>query len=56
MKSDEFGDHMKKYEQSYTSAKIDPSKWMAVRIDGKGFFVFIHHLKVISRTASHIAI
>lgn len=40
MKNDEFGDRMKKYEQAYTSTKIDPSKWMAVRIDGKGFSKF----------------
>ena len=45
MKSDEFGDRMKKYEQTYTSAKIDPSKWMAVRIDGKGFSRFTKGFK-----------
>lgn len=37
MKNDEFGDRMKAYESAFTSAKIASDKWMAVRIDGRGF-------------------
>lgn len=40
MKNDEFGDRMKAYESAFTSTKLDPSKWMAVRIDGRGFSKF----------------
>lgn len=37
MKNDEFGDRMKAYESAFTSAKLDPSQYMCVRIDGRGF-------------------
>jgi tRNA(His) guanylyltransferase len=37
MKHDEFGDRMKALEGAFTSAKVSPDKWMAVRIDGRGF-------------------
>lgn len=40
MKYDEFGDRMKAYEKAFTSDKIDPSAYMCVRIDGKGFSKF----------------
>lgn len=40
MKNDDFGDRMKAYESAFTSAKLDPSKWMCVRIDGRGFSKF----------------
>lgn len=45
MKQDDFGDRMKAYEQVFTSAKIDPNNWMAVRIDGKGFSRFTKGFK-----------
>lgn len=37
MKNDDFGDRMKAYESAFTSTKIASDKWMAVRIDGRGF-------------------
>lgn len=40
MKHDEFGDRMKALEGAFTSAKVSPDKWMAVRIDGRGFSKF----------------
>ncbi len=40
MDKDEFGNRMKKYEKEFTSVKINPSQWMCVRIDGKGFSKF----------------
>lgn len=40
MKNDDFGDRMKAYEKVFTSSKIDPSDYMCVRIDGKGFSKF----------------
>lgn len=40
MKQDEFGDRMKALEGAFTSAKVSPDKWMAVRIDGRGFSKF----------------
>lgn len=40
MKQDDFGDRMKDYEKVFTSTKIDPSQYMCVRIDGKGFSKF----------------
>lgn len=45
MKNDQFGDRMKGYEQVFTSAKIDPDKWMCVRIDGRGFSKFTKGFK-----------
>lgn len=43
MKHDEFGDRMKALEGAFTSAKVSPDKWMAVRIDGRGFSKFTRH-------------
>lgn len=40
MKHDEFGDRMKALEGAFTSTKVSPDKWMAVRIDGRGFSKF----------------
>jgi tRNA(His) 5'-end guanylyltransferase len=40
MKQDEFGDRMKALEGGFTSARVSPDKWMAVRIDGRGFSKF----------------
>lgn len=40
MKNDDFGDRMKAYESAFTSVKIDPSQYMCVRIDGRGFSKF----------------
>lgn len=40
MKNDEFGDRMKAYESAFTSTKLDPSQYMCVRIDGRGFSKF----------------
>lgn len=37
---DDFGDRMKAYERAFTDVKVDPSQWMCVRIDGKGFSKF----------------
>lgn len=37
MKHDEFGDRMKAHESAFTSTKLDPSQYMCVRIDGRGF-------------------
>lgn len=40
MKQDEFGDRMKALEGAFTSVKVSSDKWMAVRIDGRGFSKF----------------
>jgi tRNA(His) 5'-end guanylyltransferase len=40
MKHDEFGDRMKALEGAFTSTKVSPDKWMAVRTDGRGFSKF----------------
>lgn len=40
MKQDEFGDRMKALEGAFTSTKVAADKWMAVRIDGRGFSKF----------------
>ena len=40
MKLDEFGDRMKDYEQVYTSARVIPTDYLCVRIDGKNFSKF----------------
>ena len=45
MKNDEFGDRMKALEKEFTSQKISPKKWMAVRVDGKGFSKFTKGFK-----------
>lgn len=37
MKNDDFGDRMKAYESAFTSMKLDPTQFMCVRIDGRGF-------------------
>lgn len=45
MKHDDFGDRMKAYESAFTSTKLDPSKYMCVRIDGRGFSKFTKGFK-----------
>ncbi len=45
MKHDDFGDRMKDYEKSFTSASVDIDKILCVRIDGKGFSKFTKGFK-----------
>lgn len=40
MKQDDFGDRMKTFESAFTSTKLDPTQFMCVRIDGRGFSKF----------------
>lgn len=40
MRNDEFGDRMKNFESAFTSTKLDPTQFMCVRIDGRGFSKF----------------
>jgi tRNA(His) guanylyltransferase len=40
MKHDDFGDRMKAYESSYTTARVSVDDILCVRIDGKGFSKF----------------
>lgn len=45
MKYDEFGDRMKAYESSYTTARVNIDEILCVRIDGKGFSKFTKGFK-----------